>query len=180
MKPKRYIQFFVKSAVSDELVEQLGSDGVYLVDGRLSIYTIRREAVKQANSLNRNLNKGIRAYQIRHGTFSKYCNLTNIIEMSRFKFGDAIEALRNGKAIRRDGWNGKGMFVTKQVPSEVSFEILPKMTSLNPVAKTLIAKCDSNSIKYQNQMLLVQRDGRADSWVPSSSDIFAEDWEIID
>ena len=34
-------------------------------------------------------------------------------------------------------------------------------------------------IDYTNQMLIVNPDGRADSWVPSSSDVFAEDWCII-
>jgi hypothetical protein len=28
-------------------------------------------------------------------------------------------------------------------------------------------------------MLIVNPDGRADSWVPSSSDVFAEDWRVI-
>ena len=30
-----------------------------------------------------------------------------------------------------------------------------------------------------NQMLIINSDGRADSWVPSSSDVFAEDWEVV-
>ena len=30
-----------------------------------------------------------------------------------------------------------------------------------------------------NQMLIINPDGRADSWVPSSSDVFAEDWELV-
>lgn len=34
-------------------------------------------------------------------------------------------------------------------------------------------------IDYTNQMLIVNPDGRADSWVPSSSDVFAEDWRVI-
>ena len=28
-------------------------------------------------------------------------------------------------------------------------------------------------------MLIINPDGRADSWVPSVSDIFAEDWYIV-
>ena len=31
-----------------------------------------------------------------------------------------------------------------------------------------------------NQMLIINPDGRADSWVPSSSDVFDEDWEIVE
>ena len=35
-------------------------------------------------------------------------------------------------------------------------------------------------IDYTNQILIIHPDGRADSLVPSSSDVFAEDWEVID
>ena len=35
-------------------------------------------------------------------------------------------------------------------------------------------------IDHTNQMLIIHPDGRADSWVPSSSDVFVEDWKIID
>lgn len=35
------------------------------------------------------------------------------------------------------------------------------------------------TIDYTNQMLIINLDGRADSWVPSSSDVFAEDWEVV-
>ena len=34
-------------------------------------------------------------------------------------------------------------------------------------------------LKYTNQMLIINQDGRADSWVPSSSAVFAEDWELV-
>jgi len=36
------------------------------------------------------------------------------------------------------------------------------------------------SLKYANQMAIVHSDGRVDSWVASSSDIFANDWIILD
>ena len=36
-------------------------------------------------------------------------------------------------------------------------------------------------ITYDNQCLIYDRStGRADSWVPSVSDMFAEDWEIVE
>lgn len=40
-------------------------------------------------------------------------------------------------------------------------------------------KRENPHIDYNNQMLIINPDGRADSWVPSSSDIFAEDWEVL-
>ena len=94
-------------------------------------------------------------------------------------FGDAIEVLKQGVAIRRSGWNGKGVFFIKQVPARITEEIIPKMQSLPQSAKDLILK-GKGFIDYTSQCLIYNENtGRADSWVPSISDVFAEDWEIV-
>ena len=94
-------------------------------------------------------------------------------------FGEVVEALKSGLAIRREGWNRKGMFVVKQVPSHITGDIIPKMQSLPQIAKDILMKRENPHIDYTNQMLIINPDGSADSWVPSASDIFAEDWEIV-
>ena len=35
----------------------------------------------------------------------------NSEETNNMTFGQAIEALKNGKSVARKGWNGKGMFL---------------------------------------------------------------------
>ena len=100
-------------------------------------------------------------------------------EVKGMSFGEAIEALRAGLAVRRNGWNGKGLFVVKQVPSHITCDIIPNMQSLPQSAKNLLMSRDNPHIDYTNQMLIINPDGRADSWVPSSSDVFAEDWEVV-
>ena len=92
-------------------------------------------------------------------------------------FGKAIEALKQGKLVQRQGWNGKGMFVMKQIPAEISLDIIPKMQSVQQSAKDALID-RGTTLKYNNQMLIIKEDGTADSWVPSSSDVFAEDWKI--
>lgn len=95
-------------------------------------------------------------------------------------FGDAIEVLKQGGAIRRKGWNGKGLFVIKQVPAHIESDIIPKMQSLPQSAKDLILK-SKGYVDYTSQCLIYNENtGRADSWVPSISDVFAEDWEIVE
>ena len=96
-----------------------------------------------------------------------------------FDFGTAIKFLEAGGAIRRSGWYGKGLFVVKQVPSHITDDIIPNMQSLPQSAKNLLMSRDNPHIDYTNQMLIINPDGRADSWVPSSSDVFAEDWEVV-
>lgn len=95
-------------------------------------------------------------------------------------FGTIIQALREGKACRRSGWNGKGLFIVKQVPAHITSDIIPKMQSLPQSAKNILLSRENPHIDYTNQMLIIHPDGRADSWVPSSSDVFAEDWEILE
>ena len=90
----------------------------------------------------------------------------------------AVNALKLGLAVRRKGWNGKGLFVVKQIPSHITSDIIPKMLSLPQSAKNILMSRKNPHIDYTNQMLIINPDGRADSWVPSVSDIFADDWEI--
>lgn len=98
---------------------------------------------------------------------------------SYYSFGTAIKFLKAGGAVRRAGWNGKGLFVVKQVPAHISADIIPNMQSLPQSAKDIIMARAEPHIAYTNQMLIIHPDGRADSWVPSSSDVFAEDWELV-
>ena len=100
-------------------------------------------------------------------------------EVGSVNFGGAINLLKAGLAVRRKGWNGKGLFIVKQVPSHVTGEIIPNMQSLPQSAKDILMSRENPHIDYTNQMLIVNPDGRADSWVPSSSDVFAEDWEVV-
>lgn len=93
-------------------------------------------------------------------------------------FGLIIEALKQGKLAQRDGWNGKGMFIMKQIPAEIGLDIISKMQSVQQSAKDILIN-RGTTLKYENQMLIIKEDGTADSWVPSSSDVFAEDWIII-
>ena len=100
-------------------------------------------------------------------------------ELGSVNFGGAIYLLKAGLAVRRKGWNGKGLFIVKQVPSHIGGDIIPKMQSLPQSAKNILMSRENPLIDYTNQMLIINPDGRADSWVPSSSDVFAEDWEVV-
>ena len=106
-------------------------------------------------------------------------NITEDVSIKRMSFGIAIQALKFGLAIRRAGWNGKGLMVFKQVPAHIESDTIPKMQSLPQSAKALILK-GKGFIDYTSQCLIYNENtGRADSWVPSISDVFAEDWEIV-
>ena len=111
--------------------------------------------------------------------------------MNKVNFGKAVEALKEGKRVARVGWNGKGLFIFMQVPSEISIDIVPKMTSLPQTVKDEFLKRasitghksfneDMARIKYQNQLAMVYPDNNIYGWVASPSDVLEEDWVILD
>lgn len=104
----------------------------------------------------------------------------NVDAIEQLSFGTVISALKVGFVAYRKGWNGKGLFVFKQVRATIiGEEIIKKMTSLNDLSKQLILQTNG-SIDYCNQCLIYNANtGEANSWVPSISDIFAEDWCIV-
>lgn len=109
----------------------------------------------------------------------EYANGAKTEPNTEYGFGEAIEALKFGLAIRRKGWNGKKLYVFKQIPAHIEGDIISKMQSLPQSAKDLIL-AGKGFIDYTSQCLIYNENtGRADSWVPSSSDVFAEDWEIV-
>jgi hypothetical protein len=101
-------------------------------------------------------------------------------------FGLAIEALKQGKRVQRNGWNGKGLFVFMQVPSTIKKEIVSKMQSLPQTVKDEFERRFSNpaeqidAIYYDNQLALVNQSNLITGWSPSTSDALAFDWIILD
>lgn len=100
-------------------------------------------------------------------------------------FGQAVEALHEGKMIQRYGWNGKNLFVFKQIPSEISIEIVPKMQSLPDNVKLEFERRHKinpthtfEAIRYSNQLAIVKPDNSINGWTPSPADSLAEDWII--
>lgn len=95
-------------------------------------------------------------------------------------FEQILPLLKEGYAIRRSGWNGKGLMAFKQVPAHITSDTIPKMTSLPDEAKRLIL-AHGDHIDYTCQCLIFNpATGRADSWLPSIADLFASDWEVVE
>lgn len=100
-------------------------------------------------------------------------------------FGQAIEALKEGKRVARTGWNGKGLFVFMQIPAIIHKDTVPKMQSLPQSVKDYFQQTFDNpneqitTITYSNQMALVGASNLINGWAPSSSDTLANDWVIL-
>jgi len=106
-------------------------------------------------------------------------------------FGDAIIALQEGKRVQRVGWNGKGLFVFKQVHADIDMVIVPNMQSLPQSVKDEFIRRNKapkegfdpilfNNIRYRNQMCIVYPDNTVYAWAPSVNDTCNNDWVILD
>ncbi|MCM1219666.1 MAG: DUF2829 domain-containing protein [Lachnospiraceae bacterium] len=124
-----------------------------------------------------------------HHVMCAYTNLLNLRQScveagedcnpSGLSFEQVLPLLREGFAIRREGWNGSGLMVFKQVPAHIGSDIIPKMQSLPSEAKRLILEAGDH-IDYVSQCLIFNpATGEANSWVPSISDVFANDWQLV-
>lgn len=100
-------------------------------------------------------------------------------------FGQAIEALKLGSKVYREGWNGKGLFVFMQIPATIPKEVVPNMQSLPQSVKDEFERRFNdpneqiNAIYYSNQLALVNPSNLITGWSPSTSDALAEDWQIL-
>lgn len=79
-------------------------------------------------------------------------------------FGWALDKMRHGFAVRRRGWNGKGIFIKMQVPDEHS-----KMTSPYICIDTTGLQTD-NTFAPRSCV----------PWLASQTDMLATDWEIAE
>ena len=105
----------------------------------------------------------------------------NYLANGHFNFGYIINFLKEGNACCRSSLSGKGLFIMKQISAYITGKIIPNIQSFPQSAKkNILISRENPHIDYTNQILIIHPDRRLDSWVPSSSDIFAEDCEVID
>lgn len=88
-------------------------------------------------------------------------------------FGEAQQAMREGKKCRRSGWNGKGMWIVEMpgftIPADMVNERLARH-----VGRLQDVRCNP----YYGMWTA---DGCwQPGWLASQTDMFATDWEVVD
>ncbi len=84
--------------------------------------------------------------------------------------GSALEALKNGHAIARTGWNGKDMFVY-MVPAD-------SYAATTGVEKAYFGP--DAAVPYSAHLAIKNTDDTVSTWVPSVNDCMANDWILVD
>ena len=95
-------------------------------------------------------------------------------QTTQLNFGQALEALKNGRFVSRAGWNGKGMYLWVLPAAKVPVEWC-KEAHLKKLAEDAGGAMDClPSIRMKTA------DGKVlTGWLASQTDMFAEDWCIL-
>ena len=80
-------------------------------------------------------------------------------------FGDAIRALKAGKKVARDGWNGKGQYLS--LGDEFTYK------DLSGVHDAVHQTSGRKAIVFHGTI------GEQVGWLASQSDMLSEDWVIV-
>jgi len=84
-------------------------------------------------------------------------------------FGDALEAVKSGAKIYREGWNGAGQYV---------FVVKPPQSASPNEAKYEVSLDDTYTpVEGLSPFLMLKNtQEKYCPWVPSTGDLFATDW----
>jgi hypothetical protein len=104
-------------------------------------------------------------------------------ETRGMSFGLAIELLKKGFLVARDGWNGKGMFLV-YVPVSTDIELQTGTVYHNALKSALgeeVANEPTLILPHIDMWTLDSTGRRAflPGWLASQSDMLATDWTII-
>lgn len=94
-------------------------------------------------------------------------------------FGDAIEAMKGGRFVRRKGWNGKGMWLALWSPG--TYEAgHPLFDNAPQVAKFIAKYYRSKAVDVYPSIIMKTADAAlVFGWLASQADMLSEDWAEV-
>lgn len=87
-------------------------------------------------------------------------------EGDTFDFGKAIQLLKDGKKVQRNGWNGKNQYI--ELATNISYKNTNKEiinTEHEAIGNKAIAFVGTSGVQL--------------GWLASQADMLAEDWKIV-
>lgn len=87
-------------------------------------------------------------------------------------FGDALEVLRAGARVQREGWNGKGMHLVL---------VRPRMYQLvgEEFVLDLRLQTATGTVELAPWIGMLTAQGTFVPWLASQTDLLAEDWSVV-
>lgn len=105
-------------------------------------------------------------------------------------FCEALRAIKAGKLVQRQGWNGKGLWVFMKPGSVhgpyLGFSLGQKVAPEHPstvdgISLTLFNTdgADGTAMRYP-QLCITYPTGTFGAWAPSQTDMLASDWRVAE
>lgn len=89
---------------------------------------------------------------------------------NKMNFSEALEKIKLGKLLKREGWNGKDQFVFMVVGSQFKVNRPPLLGIFE----------EGKDIVYRPHIDMKYQDGSIGVWLASMGDIMADDWVCLD
>lgn len=113
------------------------------------------------------------------GNYFEIVNENCVSNIKNFNFGQAIEFMKNGFNIMRQGWNGKNMFIylnKGNIPYNPNNEEFP---FIEGIRNELFEQGDVGTItRLPNLNMRAASGSTVTGWLASQTDILAEDWTL--
>lgn len=92
-------------------------------------------------------------------------------------FGQALDALKKGRRIQREGWNGKGMFLFLLPAGTV-----PKTFVKDPGLRAVLdAEVPGDTFEALGSIRMFTADKKIlTGWLASQTDMLSNDWRILE
>lgn len=87
-------------------------------------------------------------------------------------FGDAVEALKSGRAVSRKGWNGKGMYLYMVAAG--------RYNPVSMAAHVIASEQADGKVPYLPYIAMKTVTDDVVPWLASQTDVLAEDWELAE
>lgn len=84
-------------------------------------------------------------------------------------FGKALTAIKQGKRVAREGWNGKGMFLFLVPGSQFKVNREPLLSIMG----------EGIVVDYHAHIDMKTAQGYVVPWLASQADLLSDDWEIV-
>lgn len=88
-------------------------------------------------------------------------------------FSEALEAVKDGELIAREGWNGKGMAVAYQQGYPIGIPCNQNTAETWKIQPGTVFKC-------RPYLQMRCADGTYQMWVASQTDLLADDWYLVE
>jgi hypothetical protein len=87
-----------------------------------------------------------------------------------FDFSIALAALKRGKRVAREGWNGKGMFLFLVPGSTFKVDREPLLSIMGA----------GTQVQYHAHIDMKTAQGYVVPWLASQADLLADDWTLVE